>query len=73
MNDAANLENAKQTAARLNSQYSAEGLTAIVFRTYRIRKKSWVATGSYGVRCYKSHEKVLPVFDGDFVLVPFAG
>lgn len=67
------LDNAKATAAQLNEKYAAEGLTAFVFRTYRIMKKSWKPTGSYGVRCYRAGEKVECVFDGDYVLVPFAG
>lgn len=67
------LDNAKQTADRLNATYAAEGLTAFVFRTYRIMKKAWVPTGSYGVRCYKAGDKVECVFDGDYVMVPFAG
>lgn len=66
------LENAKATAAQLNDQYSADGLTAFVFRTYRIMKKSWKPTGTYGVRCYRAGEKVEPVIDGDYVMVPYA-
>jgi hypothetical protein len=66
------LENAKATAAQLNNKYSADGLTAFVFRTYRINKKNWQPTGTYGVRCYEAGEKVEPVFDGSFVMVPYA-
>lgn len=69
--DAENLNNAKQTAARLNATYTEQGLTAFVFRTFRIQKKAWVPTGRYGVRCYKANEKVETMIDGDYAMVPF--
>jgi hypothetical protein len=67
------LDNAKATAAQLNEAHAADGMTAFVFRVYRMMKKSWVPTGSYWVRCYRAGEKVESVFDGQYVGVPFAG